>query len=237
VDSLWLKKPYISPKEVSEFCQNISKATGVPLNVEGKYRWIVFLPSKILGGVPVLNRFFGVFENGKVKVRGIEARRRDTPYFICKAQMNMIEKLTEASNLENFLTKIPEALRVLKNYANMLVKQEVDIYDLLVTKRLSKFPTGYVHNVFQAIAAKQLEKAGFEVYPGQTIQYLITDAKNGTPERRILVAQLLKQNIKYDTREYLKMLISAAETLLGIFGYTEEDIYREVLHGEKQITL
>lgn len=237
VDSLWLKKPGVSPKEIVEFCQEVTKNIGVPLNVEGRYRWIIFLPSKVLEAIPVLNRYYGVFENGEIKMRGIEARRKDTTYFINNAQIDMIKKLAEASNLENFKANIPEALIILRKYADKLIKKQVDIHDLLITKRLSKSPSSYAHNVFQAIAAKQLEKAGFEVHSGQTVQYIIVDAKNRRIDRRISVAQLLTPDTKFDTREYLNMLISAGETLLGVFGYTKKRIHDEVLYYEKQLEL
>jgi len=79
VDSLWIRKSGTTPKEVADFCNEVSKQIGIPLSVKGKYRWIVFLPSKILSSVPVLNRYYGVFEDGRIKIRGIEARRRDIP--------------------------------------------------------------------------------------------------------------------------------------------------------------
>ena len=53
VDSLWIRKAGASPKEIEEFCREVSRKIGVHLGVEGKYRGIVFLPSKVLGGVPV----------------------------------------------------------------------------------------------------------------------------------------------------------------------------------------
>jgi DNA polymerase elongation subunit (family B) len=43
----------------------------IPLSFEGRYRWIVFLPSKVHPGVGVLNRYYGAMENGKIKVRGL----------------------------------------------------------------------------------------------------------------------------------------------------------------------
>jgi DNA polymerase elongation subunit (family B) len=87
------------------------------------------------------------------------------------------------------------------------------------------------------MAAKQLERAGFEIHAGQSIQYLIVNSKSRRAEERVLAAKLLKPNTEYDVEEYLKMLISAAETLLGVFGYDKERIRAQVLHNEKQITL
>jgi len=237
VDSLWLKKPKTSPKEVAEFCKEVSNIISVPLNVEGKYRWIVFLPSKVLEGVPVLNRYYGVFENGKIKMRGIEARRGDTPHFIAEAQVEMIKKLAKSVDFQDFLARISTALNVLSEYAAKLVSKQVSVQDLLVTKRLSKSPSGYSHDVFQAIVAKQLEKTGFEVSPGQTVQYLIVDSKSRTVKNRVLPAELLKPKTRYDAQKYLDMLISAGETLLEVFGYAKDKIRREVLFHQKQVML
>jgi DNA polymerase I len=237
VDSLWLKKPRASPKEVAQFCREVSSTINVPLNVEGKYRWIVFLPSKVLEGVPVLNRYYGVFDNGKIRMRGIEARRGDTPHFIAEAQVEMIKKLAKSVDFEDFLVRISSALNVLSEYAAKIVSKQVSVQDLLVTKRLSKSPSSYSHDVFQAIAAKQLEKAGFEVSAGQTVQYLIVDSKSNTVKNRVLAAGLLKPKTRYDVQKYLDMLISAGETLLEVFGYTEDKIRGKVLFHQKQVML
>jgi DNA polymerase elongation subunit (family B) len=237
VDSLWIKKAGASPKEVAEFCREASSLVGVPLNVEGEYRWIVFLPSKVLPGVAVLNRYYGVFEDGRIKMRGIEARRTDTPPFIEKAQVEMIKVLADASNLEGFMKRVPEALNVLREYARKLVNGEVSIGDLVISKRLSRHPLDYRHDVFQVIVARQLLVEGFDVYPGQTVQYVIVDADNNTPNKRVRAAQFLGTKQRYDVQKYLSLLLQAGETLLGIFGYDEGRIRREAFYGEKQAHL
>jgi DNA polymerase I len=237
VDSLWLKKVNASPREVVDFCREVSDAVKVSLGVEGKYRWIVFLPSRVLEGVPVLNRYYGVLENGDVKLRGIEARRGDTPAFIVEAQMELIKKLAGATSLEGFRERIPDALGVLRDYVGRLIDGEVGSGELLVAKRISKEPLNYSHDVFQAIAARQLEKAGFEVHAGQTVQYLIVNAESKWANERVVVVELLKPNTRYDVREYVRMLLSSGETLLGMFGYTKNKIEDEVLQRERQMVL
>jgi DNA polymerase elongation subunit (family B) len=229
VDSLWLKKSGVKSKEVRGFCRKVSNAVDVPLNMEGKYRWIVFLPSKIFEGVPVLNRYYGVFEDGTIKMRGIEARRRDTPSFICKVQVKMIEELAKSSVFREFLAKIPTALDVLESQAKMLLSNQIDNTELLIRKRLSKSPSSYNHVVLQAIAAKQLKKAGFEVNPGQNIRYLIVNSRSENGNNRVLAAELLEPETRYDAKKYLDMLVSAAETLFGVFGYSAPTILERVL--------
>jgi DNA polymerase elongation subunit (family B) len=94
-----------------------------------------------------------------------------------------------------------------------------------------------MHDVFQATAARQLLTAGFDVYSGQTVQYLIVDSDNKSPNNRVKAAQLLVAKQKYDVQKYLDLLLGAGETLLSVFGYDENRIRSEVFYGEKQLTL
>jgi DNA polymerase elongation subunit (family B) len=237
VDSLWLKKEGTEPKEYAELCGEVSRVIGVPLNVEGRYRWIVFLPSRTHAGVPVLNRYFGVFDSGKIKVRGIEARKADTPKLVHDGQMDMIRVLARARNSNEFMGKIPEALDVLRDYVRRLVKGEVSVGDLLIAKRLSLRPSEYAHGVFQAVAAKQLMKAGVDVSAGQTVQYLITNAESKRVMQRVKVAQLLDAGVRYDSQKYMRLLLLSAANILSPFGYTTKNLYDLIVHGEEQRTL
>jgi len=237
VDSLWLKKEGASPREYVELCRAVSREIGVQLNVEGRYRWIVFLPSRMHVDVPVLNRYYGVFESGKIKVRGIEAVRRDTPPLIRKAQMDMIRVLAKASNSETFKKGIPESLEVLRSYVERLRRGDVDVQDLIIAKQLSMHPERYAHDVFQAITAKQLMKEGIEISGGQTVRYLIIDAKNKRPSRRVKAAELINAETRFDAEKYVDMLVLAAANILSPFGYSQDQLTDHVLYGEKQTML
>ena len=57
------------------------------------------------------------------------------------------------------------------------------------------------------------------------------------PEERVLASQLLRPNTRYDVEEYLRMLVSSAETLFEVLGYSVDDIRSQVLNSEKQVTL
>jgi len=237
VDSLWLKKEGASPREYVELCEAVSREIGVQLNVEGRYRWIVFLPSRVHVEVPVLNRYYGVFESGKIKVRGIEAVRRDIPPFVKRAQMDMIRILAKASNSEAFMKRIPESVEVFGGYVEKLKKKDVDVRDLIISKQLSMHPDRYAHDVFQAIAAKQLIKEGIEVSAGQTIRYLITDAENKRASKRVKAAELINPETRFDAEKYVDMLILAGANVLSPFGYTEDALKDQIVYGEKQTML
>jgi len=225
VDSLWLKKEAASVQEYTDLCKEISDAIGVPLNFEGRYKWIIFLPSKVHPKIGVLNRYYGVMENGKVKVRGIEVRRRDTPRFIYNAQLEMINILASANNSKEFMQKIPDALKIIKNYKQKMLDDEIPLEDLIVTKHLSKNPKNYKQHVSQVIAAEPLMKEGAEIHAGKNINFLFTDAKNKHHDRRVKAEQLIEKNANPDTKKYLQLLYASAATLLNFTNYTAKTIH------------
>ncbi len=228
VDSLWLKKKDATTEEYQALCDEVGEKTGVPLSFEGRYRWIVFLRSKMHPNVGVLNRYYGVMESGKIKVRGLEVRRRDTPQFVHDAQMRMIEVLAEARNASEFVRKVPEALKVAREYREKLLAGEVSVWDLIVTKHLSKDIKNYRQRVSQVIAAEQLIKEGAEVSAGKNVRFLFTSAENKRYERRVTAEELIEKNTNSDIKKYLLLLYSAAANLLNPFGYSVERVYDAV---------
>lgn len=228
VDSLWLKKTNTSTQECKDLCTELTEQIGIPLNFEGRYKWIVFLPSKIHPRIGALNRYYGVMENGKVKLRGIEVRRRDTPRFVYDAQLKMINVLSTANDSKEFMTKIPEALEVIKEYSRKLLDGEVPVWDLIVTRHLSKNPKKYKQRVSQVIAAEQLIKEGAEVHAGKNIRFLFIDSENKHHDRRVKAEQLIEKGMNTDTKKYLLLLYAAAATILSFAGYTTQSIHDSV---------
>jgi DNA polymerase elongation subunit (family B) len=176
----------------------------------------------------VLNRYYGVFENGKIKTRGIEVRRRDTPKFVYEAQTEMIKVLASANNSQEFVDKIPEALKVVNEYRGRLLTGEIPVWDLIITKHLSKNPKNYKQKVSQVIAAEQLLKEGAEVSAGKNIRFLFTSAENKFYERRVRAEELIEENTNSDTKKYLRLLYAAAANLLSSFGYSAKSIQDRV---------
>jgi DNA polymerase elongation subunit (family B) len=236
VDSLWLKKPNAPIEEYKALCQEITELTKIPINFEGKYKWIVFLPSKMHPNIGVLNRYYGVMESGKVKVRGIEVRRRDTPKFIFDAQTDMIKELSVANNVSELYERIPRALNIVRGYRQKLLDDKIPIWDLIITKHLSKQPEHYRQQVSQVIAARQLIKEGNEVHAGGSIRFLFTDAKNKRPSRRVRAQQLIDETANPDVRQYLKILYDSSANLLAFAGYSVRSI-SEAIGQEKQTRL
>ncbi len=224
VDSLWLQKPKATAEDYLDLCREIERETGFPIAFEGVYRWIAFLPSKMHRDVPVLNRYFGAFENGKVKARGIECRRHDTPLIVSKCQEEMLAVLSEASNAESVSGLIPRAMQVLKQYSDALSEGNVSTDDLIITRRLSKNPEEYTVDIIQAGVARQLTEEGLRLSAGQRIQYVVKDHRGVSSRSRGVAAQLTGFDAGYDVKRYLDLLTSASDTLLVPFKHKPNDV-------------
>jgi DNA polymerase I len=222
VDSLWLKKEGATEEDYLRLRAEIEEATGLPISFEGIYRWIVFLPSKTHRNVPVLNRYYGVFRNGKIKDRGIATRRHDTPPIIDRCLREMLRILAEAENAKEFYAKLPSAYEVVEKHICLLRSGVVPLEELTIRKRLSHNPAEYRHRVLQAVAAHQLAEEGFRPNAGESINYIITNNRSKNPGRRVLALELYKSKYSYDSEAYIDLLLSAVETMLTPFGFDKK---------------
>jgi DNA polymerase-2 len=218
-DSLWIRKKGFREEEVLELCQKIGEATGITMSLEGIYRWMVFLPSKGNPESPVANRYFGLFQNGKIKARGLFFRRGDTPPLIQEAQVRMIGVLSATRNIDDFQAKIPEILDLLLEYSLKLKDGQTRQEDLVIGKRISREPNAYKVDSLTALAAQQLEDMGIQIHPGEKVRYVIKDAQSKDKSGRVKSFPLVGPDDTYDVKKYLEMLVKAAEEVLIHLGY------------------
>jgi DNA polymerase I len=144
-----------------------------------------------------LNRYYGVMTNGKLKVRGIETRRSDTPKLISKMQDAMLGKLAEARSASEFYVKIPEALSVLREYTRKVLDKECELSDMIFKTHVSKACDEYRQFNNQMAAMKQMREEGIETQPGQTIRYIITDHKSRSYQDGIIKGKMQKSLCGY----------------------------------------
>src|SRR5437763_12282215 len=211
VDSLYVWKDGATREDYERLSQKIEDRTRLPLAIESVYRYIVFLPSKQYADVPVPNRFFAVGEDGELKVRGLECRRHDTPPLLGRMQQEVLAILAEAHDYESYLQKLEVARVILANYEERLASGDVDIKDLVVSKRITKEPRDYQKAGVTAIAAQQLFGSGVKLRPGQNIEYVITNAEAHVPNDRVRAYALWEGWFGYDRKKYAAMLRDAFE--------------------------
>ncbi len=223
VDSVWLRpKPNADP--IEKVREHIAGSIGLPIELEGRYKWIVFLPCKTTG-VGALNRYYGLFQDDEFKLRGIELRKHDTPEFINICQEAMLGELSLASNAVEFHERIPKAVDILRWTAKCVLDRAIPVHQFILTKSVSRALPEYVVLTATAAALKQMEKRGFSVEPGESIRYVLLDARARDSERKVRVAEFLQGDETPDTWEYIKLLCRSGQTLLAPFGYTEDSLY------------
>ena len=213
VDSLWLYKKDSTRNEHEQLRDAIVKATGFDMSLD-VYKWLVFLSSKEDEMVPVANRYFGAFENGKLKIRGMDTRRHDTPMFFKKCQMEILELMATADNIAQVQDLMPQVAELYGKYCRMLEDQAVNPEELAFTTRASKDTNGYKANSIQKDAMLQLEREGESVRAGQKIQYVITDYSRKTKR----TSPLSMATNKYDIKRYVKLLAECCSTVTKPFG-------------------
>ena len=218
-DSLWIRKKGLREEDVLQLCQKISEATGITMNIEGIYQWMAFLPSKGNPESPVANRYFGLFKSGKIKARGLAFRRSDTPPLIQKAQLRMLEVLSEAKDMDDYRAKIPRILDILLEYSLLLRDGQARNEDLAIGKRISREPNAYKVDSLTALAAQELEDVGIPIHPGEKVKYVIKDALSKDKAERVRPFPLVGPDDTYDVKKYLEMLVKATEEILIHFGY------------------
>jgi len=217
-DCLWIKKPGMSEAELEELCREVTRRTGVRLALEGRYRWIAFLPSRRNRERPVATRYFGVFADGSLKVRGLACRRRDTPPFVRQAQEALLDILAAATTREDLPALKEQLDEAAQGFRQRLREGGLDPRELVVTRVLSQPVADYRVDTPTALAARQLAAGGIELRPGEKVRYVHRE-RRGPRECRVQAAPFLDDLEAYDTRTYLELLDRAVEEVLeGVYG-------------------
>jgi DNA polymerase elongation subunit (family B) len=118
-------------------------------------------------------------------------------------------------------------------YRQKLLEGQVPLWQLIVTKHMSKNPKHYRQHVSQVIAAEQLIKEGAQIHAGNNVRFLFTHAEDKRHDRRVKAAQLIERGVSPDVKKYLLLLYAAGANLLSFAGYTQKSVYEAIL-GNKQ---
>jgi DNA polymerase I len=165
VDCLWLRGD-----RICELSDTIECTTGIHTKTEW-YSWIVFLP--LADGEGAYNRYFGRLSDGSVKMRGIMARRGDTPPYVQSMQREMLEILARAERVRDLAPFKPEIEDVFHAYAGRLA--DADPAELAIRRRIGR--SAYSKNCLEGAALAALRQHGVNPEPGMTIGYVVRDER------------------------------------------------------------
>ncbi|MDD1689008.1 MAG: type B DNA-directed DNA polymerase [Methanoregula sp.] len=165
VDCLWVQG---SP--VALLKQSVENEIGIPTEIE-HFNWIVFQPMN--DGFGAYNRYFGRLSDGSVKVRGIAARRHDTPEFVRSMQSRMLEVMAGAASIAELEDKKEEIRNIFRRTVTCL--PSADPKAMVINRRISRL--SYAHRCIEGAAVHAYRKHGVEISPGMKIRYIVTDAR------------------------------------------------------------
>jgi DNA polymerase II len=220
-DAVWVARKGATEEDCRRLADTITAETGMPIALEGIYRWIAFLPSKRNPAVAVPNRFAGAFADGTLKVRGIALRRSDTPPFVARFQRRLLERMTRARNLAGLRAMLPELRELAESALLELREGALPPEELAVARRLSKAPERYTANTAAAAVARELCGRGVPLRPGSKIRYLLTEGAGNAPrdgraaKQQGRAAGFLDGSESPDLAKYGEMLREAAEEVLA----------------------
>jgi len=183
---------------------------------DGLFNVIVFLPSRAEPDIPTLSHYWGIKNDGEVKVRGIEVRRRDMPKIVKDAQYAFIDVFQGAKTVDEFAKRIPEAKKNLYEYVERVYSGTVTREELTIRQKISRRPSQYKVNSYQAVAAKQLERSGVVASAGKNVRYIIlnADADPDFPEKKVILSDLYdEKKHDYDRKKYVELLKRSFESI------------------------
>ena len=168
VDSLWIR----GKGDVGGLLSRIKDSTRIDIVVDGRYRWIVFLPSRKNTGSP--NSYIGLRYDGTYKLRGIMARRSDVPDMVRKMQVECLEVLKECRVAADIPSKKKDLLSIRDRYMKDLGRSGSS--DYMVHFRITRHHDEYVVNNLQKSVLKAYMSGGMDINPGESVEAVVTDA-------------------------------------------------------------
>jgi len=198
VDCLWVVgEPILGFKEAVE------RETGILTEVDS-YDWIAFLP--MADGSGAYNRYFGRLATCKMKIRGVAARRGDTPEYVRRMQQELFEVLAKAGSREEIRWMEPAAQRVRRQYLDGL--EGADAQEMAIHRRVSTLR--YSRRCAEASAMEAYRAQGITLAPGMQMGYVVRDSRRREvdPERTAS---------GFDVGYYGKLLEKAWEEVAFVF--------------------
>ena len=164
-------------------------------------------------------------------MRGIEARRHDTPPWIAQVQLALIQRLAKVSKTpdgRSLASAVPDLITFLRQQVEDLQNGRIPLPQLLVSQRLSREIGAYRTPSPACRAARQLEAVGKPRRPGQRIRFWLV---RGEPGVHAWDLPMAVDTAALDTDRYTTLLLRAASAVLQPLSLAEAEL-RQVVQSE-----
>jgi len=211
-DSVFLLNP--SKDQMKEISEWSKKELDLDLEEEKTYQFLALSDRK--------KNYVGIYKDTKyVDIKGLVAKKKNTPEFIKTVFSEMIEILKTITNNDEFLKAKDQIIEIVRDNLKKIGKPNTfTLEDYAINIGLQKDLKSYIKVVPQHVrAALELRNiTGKEFQKGETIRFI--KSKGAIGAKAIELAKL--QDV--DTKKYKELLISALEQVLDALGITYEEI-------------
>ncbi len=159
-----------------------------------------------------------------------------TPPFIAAATTEMEKVVARARTHEQAHAPIPQLVDMARGCAGALRSGHVPYQELVITERLSRDPSAYPHDSPLALAAQELLRDGAAPGPGDSIQYILTEAHTAAGRDALLPSLHYCRPERYDAEKYVELLVRAVASVLAPLGISEQEIAKGVNAGAQKRT-
>ncbi len=208
-DSLFIWHP--DERKLKELQEYVEREFGLELEVDKVYKVLTFTGLK--------KNYLGVFDDGTVDVKGLVAKKRNTPEFLKKEFKEVLGFLSQLSTPEDVI-KVREAIKKkIRDIYLKLKNYEYNLDELAIHVGLNKPLNSYEKtNPAHVKAARQLAAIGIEVLPGDVISFVKVKGKEGV--KPVQLARLLE----VDVDKYLEHVKSTFEQVLRAFSLSWDEV-------------
>ncbi len=207
-DSIFVKD---APEEVIEALQERArKELNIDLEVDKVYRYVVFTERK--------KNYVGVTTDGKIVIKGMLGKKRNTPEMFKKAFAEALEELSKVHDPKEFERAKERIKEIIRTTIRRLRSGNFDVNELAIRVRLSKNPEDYDAKQPHVKVAKMLRQMGYRVRAGSIVEYVYVRGKPGAKPPFMAKPQ------EIDVEKYEDLLKSVFEQLIEALGMTYNEI-------------
>ena len=211
-DSIFLLHP--NKEQMKEISNWSKEELDLDLEEEKTYQFLALSERK--------KNYVGIYKDTQyTDIKGLVAKKKNTPEFIKKIFSEMIEILKHIRNNEDFLKAKDQIIGIVRENLKKIGKPDTfTIEDYAINIGLQKDLKNYTKVIPQHVrAARELrDTTGKEYQKGETITFI--KSKGAIGAKAIELAKL--QDI--DTKKYKELLKSALEQVLDALGITFDEI-------------
>ena len=195
-------------KELQEY---VEKNFGLDLEVDKVYKFVTFSGLK--------KNYIGVHPDGNVDVKGMVAKKRNTPEFLKREFAEVLGMLGSVSSPEDFV-EIRRGIRDKLHKIYLGLKGlDYNLDELAMRMALNKPLHEYTKNTPQHVkAAKQLVRYGIQVLPGDVISFV--KVKGGEGVKPVQLARLTEVDID----KYIDIMKSVFEQFLAAINMSWDEV-------------